>query len=41
MRNKKSGHTLKVGMLVEVKILNVVPMEGKIDLKFIKNYGKK
>jgi ribonuclease R len=41
MRNKKSGHTLKVGMLVEVKILNVVPMEGKIDLKLIRSHGKK
>ena len=41
MRNKKSGHTLKVGMLVEVKILNVFPMEGKIDLKLIRSHGKK
>ncbi|NCX77304.1 MAG: RNB domain-containing ribonuclease [Proteobacteria bacterium] len=41
MRNKKSGHTLKVGMMVEVKILNVVPMEGKIDLKLIRSHGNK
>ena len=41
MQNKKSGHTLKVGMHVEVKILNVMPMEGKIDLKLEKANAKK
>lgn len=41
MQNKKSGHTLKVGMHVEVKILNVIPMEGKIDLKLEKANAKK
>ncbi len=41
MRNKKNGHTLKVGMLVEVKILNVIPMEGKIDLKLVRINAKK
>lgn len=41
MRNKKSGHTLKTGMMVEVRILNVVPLEGKIDLTLITNYAKK
>jgi hypothetical protein len=30
-----------VGMLVEVKILNVIPMEGKIDLKLVRINAKK